>query len=575
MVEKRQTNKAGPFAVTGITDSGLGQRLEIRDLQANPQLWNLFIQAMERFQAAKEGGEESYYQISGIHGAPFVAWDGVSRSGNGGGYCTHASNLFGPWHRPYLALFEQSLHKHALAVANQYPAGQQRNAQLQLAAQLRMPYWDWAERRSGPILPSAVTTPQIQVTRPNGASATIGNPLFQFSFHPLKPSDFQNQAPFSVWTSTKRAATSQDRNAQSQNNQVEASLQAGMGSFRNRLYNLFTRQTTFNLFSNKGSGQTTGDNLESIHDFIHSTFGGNSHMNFPQYAAFDPIFFLHHANIDRLLAMWQALYPNTYVDPASQPGGTYTIQSGSSQNANSPLTPFHSNTGGSFHTANSVRTTTAFGYTYPELADNPSRSTLVQRINSLYAPPASGVSSNMQQTKRGLNLESTHGLNLNYNSSSPLNEYACEITMPVNPFGSTYSVAVFLGDFDPNPFSWPTEPNYVGSHASLPVYGGLNIKNVCTATIPLTDALLRKYQDGELDSLDKNTIEAYLRKNLHWRVQAACNPLKRLQVAGLRVNALSTPVHPRTSDSTFPTYQKTSTVAGVIDYDEADPPYMC
>ena len=26
--------------------------------------------------------------------------------GSGGGYCTHTSNLFLPWHRPYLALYE-------------------------------------------------------------------------------------------------------------------------------------------------------------------------------------------------------------------------------------------------------------------------------------------------------------------------------------------------------------------------------------------------------------------------------------------------------------------------------------
>ena len=30
-------------------------------------------------------------------------------------------------------------------------------------------------------------------------------------------------------------------------------------------------------------------------------------------AAFDPIFFLHHANVDRLLALWQAINPDTWV----------------------------------------------------------------------------------------------------------------------------------------------------------------------------------------------------------------------------------------------------------------------
>jgi len=44
---------------------------------------------------------------------PFKAWNNVqsssgwtASSGQFGGYCTHSSVLFVPWHRPYLALFE-------------------------------------------------------------------------------------------------------------------------------------------------------------------------------------------------------------------------------------------------------------------------------------------------------------------------------------------------------------------------------------------------------------------------------------------------------------------------------------
>jgi tyrosinase len=46
--------------------------------------------------------------LAGIHGLPMVAWDGVqgNSAASNPGYCTHVSNLFLPWHRPYLALFE-------------------------------------------------------------------------------------------------------------------------------------------------------------------------------------------------------------------------------------------------------------------------------------------------------------------------------------------------------------------------------------------------------------------------------------------------------------------------------------
>ena len=31
------------------------------------------------------------------------------------------------------------------------------------------------------------------------------------------------------------------------------------------------------------------------------------HMGIPDFAAFDPIFWMHHANVDRLFAMWQGM----------------------------------------------------------------------------------------------------------------------------------------------------------------------------------------------------------------------------------------------------------------------------
>jgi len=36
-------------------------------------------------------------------------------------------------------------------------------------------------------------------------------------------------------------------------------------------------------------------------------------MSDPDYAAFDPIFFLHHANVDRLYALWEYIYPDYWM----------------------------------------------------------------------------------------------------------------------------------------------------------------------------------------------------------------------------------------------------------------------
>ncbi len=46
-------------------------------------------------------------------------------------------------------------------------------------------------------------------------------------------------------------------------------------------------------------------------------------MAFPEMAGFDPVFWLHHAMVDRLVAMWQVLYPNSFIAPTVNEYGTY------------------------------------------------------------------------------------------------------------------------------------------------------------------------------------------------------------------------------------------------------------
>lgn len=98
-----------PRAVLQITGppGPVHPRLEIRRLQNNADQFNIYLLALEALQKTSQSNKLSYYQIMGIHGVPFKSWDSVQRSSNGGGgYCTHSSNLFPTWHRPYVALYE-------------------------------------------------------------------------------------------------------------------------------------------------------------------------------------------------------------------------------------------------------------------------------------------------------------------------------------------------------------------------------------------------------------------------------------------------------------------------------------
>jgi tyrosinase len=100
--------------ITGVpttpgADGLVPLRREIRELQSSfPDQFNLLILGLRAFMQQDEGALTSYYQICGIHGMPFTPWDNVTGTSDWefGGYCTHSSVLFAPWHRPYCALFE-------------------------------------------------------------------------------------------------------------------------------------------------------------------------------------------------------------------------------------------------------------------------------------------------------------------------------------------------------------------------------------------------------------------------------------------------------------------------------------
>lgn len=180
-------------AITGIQAFGVQPRLELRQLEQNTDQWNIFLLGMQHFQNTDQSDLTSYYQIAGIHGRPYTPWDNVPAAPGiqAPGYCNHVLNLFLPWHRAYLALFEQTLYEHIVAVVNEFPAGAQRQQYAAAALTWRFPYWDWAALPSdgGSVFPSSMSSPTVNVTTPNG-TAIIHNPLYSYQFHPVSQEDF-------------------------------------------------------------------------------------------------------------------------------------------------------------------------------------------------------------------------------------------------------------------------------------------------------------------------------------------------------------------------------------------------
>ena len=133
-----------------------------------------------------------------------------------------------------------------------------------------LPYWDWS---SGPStgVPEACRFP----TYVNRSGSVVPNPLYSGP----RPGGGQTSRRANIDTTTF--------------DDIAASAQTAMSA------------TTFSSFQNQMNG---------VHGSVHGRVGGD--MGSVPSAAYDPIFYLHHANVDRLWAAWQAAHPGPL--PASE-----------------------------------------------------------------------------------------------------------------------------------------------------------------------------------------------------------------------------------------------------------------
>ncbi|KAK0707522.1 hypothetical protein B0H67DRAFT_670703 [Lasiosphaeris hirsuta] len=363
-----QTFASTPIPVVGVQagiDVKTGQRparQNINNLYARggPQ-WDLYILALSELQAVNETDALSYFAIAGIHGLPHSAWNGVeqvSGAPKNTGYCPHNELIFSTWHRAYVVLFEQTLVSHALRIASQYPSSS--SPAYQAAAQtLRQPYWDWA---SQPRLPTAAMVANVTVNGPGGM-VTLRNPLYSYRFQ-RQSAESGFGGPLAELQETVRCPETQGlgHNVTASDEQMDSVAE----DLINDVYDVFTRTQTF---EDMAFDRWQGSSFENPHNIVHNHAGCGGTIGNIDWSAFDPIFMLHHCNVDRLTAMWQAIhYKHPMFTTTGRSTGQYATPEGSLITADSPLKPFYGNNS-RFHTSNTVSNIRELGYTYPEIND--------------------------------------------------------------------------------------------------------------------------------------------------------------------------------------------------------------
>ncbi len=233
----------------------------------------------------------------------------------------HSGPAFLPWHREYLLRYEKALQS-VLGNPN-----------------FALPYWDWA---ADAALPDPTTAPiwQANFLGGNGNPVTTG----AFANWPI----LEENPPGSgilLPASLRRAFGAGINNLPTQ---AEVDSVMSITPYDRSPWN----QTPINSFRN----QLEGFRGPNIHNRVHVWVGG---AMLPPTSPNDPVFWLHHCNVDRLWALWQANNPTEGYKPTS--GGP------SGHNLNDNMAPWNSGT--DLRKPADVLDIHALGYCYDDYVD--------------------------------------------------------------------------------------------------------------------------------------------------------------------------------------------------------------
>ncbi|KAI1113782.1 Di-copper centre-containing protein [Nemania sp. NC0429] len=416
---------------TGVTDTTVPLRLEVDTwypgkTETHLMQNSLFLYALKFLQEKDPTNTLSFFQIAGIHGMPYVPWDeDTDPVTPEQGYCTHDSLLFPCWHRPYMLLYEQVMYEVMIKEVIPKLPESYRDAWTGAANTWRLPYWDWAQKkiRKGkpnpiydvPLITKDVKVQVVNLTTP-ATTTYIDNPMYKFTMPNGKAMgtygvndldgililQFSKSVGTSRWAPTDpdaQTASANWVNGMVDNKKVAEALEdhewigtldtADNVPLAEMVYRLYVPYYVGNFSKFATTKYRTSEDwsedepasflsLEYIHNNIHNWAGGLDgyigHMAEVPVAAFDPIFYMHHANVDRQFALWQAVNQkdddiNWFQKRGEQleDDGTWSIPEGNIDTPSTPLAPFHMDSKGTYFTSDDVRDWMKLHYSYPEL----------------------------------------------------------------------------------------------------------------------------------------------------------------------------------------------------------------
>lgn len=220
-------------------------RREVRHLPAGDETVVWYRRAVAHMRARPDDDPTSWSYQAAIHGTPSLQTHPLFNR------CRHATWFFLPWHRMFLYFFEQIVRAAVVELGGPHSWA--------------LPYWNYGLGGRFATLPQPFRRPQVGGHR---------NALHTAQRDP----GINGGAAIPHHTASPAHALARPR---------------------------FTGVAQFGGGITAGSGQVaqrTGRLEQTPHNDVHVFVDG--WMGFPETAAQDPIFWLHHANIDRLWAVW-------------------------------------------------------------------------------------------------------------------------------------------------------------------------------------------------------------------------------------------------------------------------------
>lgn len=243
-----------------------------------PQEFGNFIMALKNLEDS-----DDWSRICGIHGNTFKPNDPgvlcptdpkivakIAKTGEPA-YCAHSVEPFIAWHVPYLYEFEQMLNKYNHSKNKEY---------------ITLPYFDISQQAYDY---SFLNCSEITILY-NYKTITIRNPLASAYYYP------KGEKTKIIRNGIVNATCKKDQiRLKTIRRQLFNTLHA-------KTYEEFSSQIVSVVKTYKPYGYVP---LETPHNSIHDIIGGDGgNMSDISISAFDPIFWLHHCNMDRFFYNW-------------------------------------------------------------------------------------------------------------------------------------------------------------------------------------------------------------------------------------------------------------------------------